>query len=650
MRDAHVTGRKRKAGYLYMRSRQERAEVQLQEQNVENDALRELVEQHKLTLEKKMQNVDELTGLLRENVCMQERAALELEEQKVENAALRVVVEQHKRCEEAVTEELKLIKVMLQKKMENVDALTSLLKAKTVELENQKMKGDELREELNNRNSRVMELEADKFFLNGDFHEKCIVEEQLMQTITQLRQSCLDEKKRQDREGPRKTRIMVKVLRAFQWDESTADPVLLRAVCDFWYGLSECNRATEGDERDTRKRISQREVMNMWKEVTLNGWGGQMRKLIQKEFIRRKRYCPIQMALASDVNSTFNVRAASEIGKCDLSREKYERGLLPSDQTCRRVMQCVYNAAVQNGFSSFPALENGNIWCWGDGDIRFTKGVNRYVFEVYRKIDPDCVMAPEHDPWLVPLTGDGTRVSYRGKSITMCGVKQADVRLPSQHETGKSMNQSRHMYIPALAGYTDESSIMPYFEDFVGAFREIEKRGYCVVDGEQHKVHIRPFVVGDLAFEQKYLQRGGGSGKTTRFCFMCSNTCHYRHKGYPGGCWKCRELGTVYDEETGVQQCLCHDVCTPEFLQWEKERFEALTVRVGTNIPMSKLPPWESVGALRHECCKRCYTAQDRTRLNKMTTESQMQHWLLKRCRRKCSACYVSILNCFAYH
>ena len=195
MRDAHVTGRKRKAGYLYMRSRQERAEVQLQEQNVENDALRELVEQHKLTLEKKMQNVDELTGLLRENVCMQERAALELEEQKVENAALREVVEQHKRCEEAVTEELKLIKVMLQKKMENVDALTSLLKAKTVELENQKMKGDELREELNNRNSRVMELEADNFFLNGDLHEKCIVEEQLRQTITQLRQSCLDEKK-----------------------------------------------------------------------------------------------------------------------------------------------------------------------------------------------------------------------------------------------------------------------------------------------------------------------------------------------------------------------------------------------------------------------------------------------------------------------
>jgi hypothetical protein len=42
--DAHVTGRKRKAGYLYMRSTQERAEAQMQEQNGENAALREVVD------------------------------------------------------------------------------------------------------------------------------------------------------------------------------------------------------------------------------------------------------------------------------------------------------------------------------------------------------------------------------------------------------------------------------------------------------------------------------------------------------------------------------------------------------------------------------------------------------------------------------
>jgi hypothetical protein len=129
----------------------------------------------------------------------------------------------------------------------------------------------------------------------------------------------------------------------------------------------------------------------IWKEVTLDCGAGKMRKELQKEFIRSKRYCPIQMASSSDVNSTFNVRAASDIAKCDLSREKYERGLLPSDQTCRGVMQCVYNAAVQIGFSSFPVHENGNIWCWGDADERFTNGVNRYVYEVYWKLDPQQI-------------------------------------------------------------------------------------------------------------------------------------------------------------------------------------------------------------------------------------------------------------------
>ena len=286
--DGHVTGRKRKPGYLYMRSRQDRAEAQLQEQNVENAALRESVEQLKLMLEKKMQNVDDLTGLLRDSLCTQERVAAQLQGQTGENAALREMVEQQKHCEEALTEELKVIKVVLEKKMDDVDELTRLLNEKIVELEKQEQKCDELREEVNNRNSRVMELEADKFFLNGDLHEKCIVEEQLRQTVTQLRASSLDEKKRQDREGPRKSRIKKNVLTAFQWEESTANPDLLRAVCEFWYALLGSTCATEGDECGNTKRISQREVMKMWKEVTFNGWGGKMRKEIQKEFIRCK--------------------------------------------------------------------------------------------------------------------------------------------------------------------------------------------------------------------------------------------------------------------------------------------------------------------------------------------------------------------------
>ncbi len=129
---------------------------------------------------------------------------------------------------------------------------------------------------------------------------------------------------------------------------------------------------TGDDESEDKQRLTQKDVLKVGKEVTLNGWAGKMREELQKEFIRSKRYCPIQMARSSDVNCTFNVRAASDIAKCDLSWKKYERRLLPSDQTCRRVMQYVYNATVQIGFSSFPVHENGNIWCWGDAVGRFT--------------------------------------------------------------------------------------------------------------------------------------------------------------------------------------------------------------------------------------------------------------------------------------
>ena len=75
-----------------------------------------------------------------------------------------------------------------------------------------------------------------------------------------------------------------------------------------------------------------------------------MRLELEKEFVKSKKFCPIRLAKSSDVDSRFNVSAASAIAHCEEKRKKYERGIIPSDQTCRRVMQCVYNAAVQNGF------------------------------------------------------------------------------------------------------------------------------------------------------------------------------------------------------------------------------------------------------------------------------------------------------------
>ena len=260
--------------------------------------------------------------------------------------------------------------------------------------------------------------------------------------------------------------------------------------------------------------------------------------------------------------------------------------------------------------------------------------MNRYIYEVYQKTAMNSLVT-KNNPWIIPLTGDLARVSLRGKGITMCGVKEADPRLPSQLLTGKTMNHSKNLYTPAVAGYTDEKKMMPYFDEMVAAFMEIEERGYCMFDNDRKYVNIKCVIVADMSFLHKYLNRGGGSATTTCFCFMCSSKSYYRHKGYPGGCQKCRRNNSVYNTETGVQSCLHHDVCTPEFLKWEESRFDDLTQRVSKKIPLTKLPPWESVSALRNECCKRCQSPQEEILLKKKTTEAQLQRWILARCKRK---------------
>ncbi len=161
-------------------------------------------------------------------------------------------------------------------------------------------------------------------------------------------------------------------------------------------------------------------------------------------------------------------------------------------------------------------------------------------------------------------------------------------------------------------------------------------------------------MVADMAFLHKYLGRGGGSANTMCFCFLCSSKCHYHHKGYPGGCWKCRRTKCVYDDETGVQKCHHHDVCTPEFLDvctpeildLEKKRCEELEKRVVHTIPLCKLPPWESVPALRIECIKRCQDLDDHECVKKMSSEAKLQHWLLTRCKRECIMFYWLIIVC----
>jgi hypothetical protein len=89
----------------------------------------------------------------------------------------------------------------------------------------------------------------------------------------------------------------------------------------------------------------------------------------------------------------------------------------------------------------------------------------------------------------------------------------------------------------------------------------------------------------------------------------------------------------VYDTVSGIQKCLHHDLCTPEFLEWERSRFEDLKTQIGPTVPLSKLILYESVPALRVECSRRCDTPEERKSLIKLKTEAQLQKWLLRKCR-----------------
>ena len=536
---------------------------------------------------------------------------------------------------------------MLQELLDANEKLRAEIRAQHAERESYVLMRDkayvEMRKELELQmelyKGKAIELQTENYIVKAELEMMNNRAEGMKSKVAdQVPSNIKDKRKRmgaglqKKKELARKTRSQV--LKAFNWKQDTADPVLLAAACAFWDAFSEHAEGL-GSWRKQR-RVSKFDRMVAWKEITLKGWNGEMHKEIDSEFMTRKRYCAIKMVKASDMESKFNVKVSTDIAHCDPCRKKYSRGLLPSDRTCRRVQQRVYNLAEQLGFVSFPTEQEGNIWCWGDdAGGNFTNGVNRYVYEVYYKAALNAsVTKTSH--WMVPVTGDLARVNLRGKGITMCGVKEADPRLPSQILTGKTMNQSRNLYTPAVAGYTDEKNMMPFFDEMVAAFIEIEKRGYVMIDNECKYVNIKVYVVADMSFLHKYLKRGGGSATTTCFCFLCSSKSHYRHKGYPGGCWKCRKNNNVHDKSTGVQRCLHHDVCTPEFLQWETARFEDLTKRVSKNIPLSKLPPWESVSALRSECCKRCQSQEELDKIKKKTTEAQLQRWLLTRCKRKC--------------
>jgi hypothetical protein len=245
-----------------------------------------------------------------------------------------------------------------------------------------------------------------------------------------------------------------------------------------------------------------------------------------------------------------------------------------------------------------------------------------------------CESVAPIDPWIVPITGDGVRTSNRGTFVTVLGPKMADQRLVNQERSGKTMYQGSDMYTLAAAGYMDEKSLIPYFHLLVNEMLNIEQQQFCVVNGTQFAVYIKTVVIADLAFLHKYMQHGGGSHSATCFCLFCGALRNFQHHGYPGGCRKCRRLGTVYDND-GIQKCRHYEACTAEFLLWQTQRYAELCHLV-SEYPLTSLPAWEYVAQLRIECLKRCVGKWQgwRSRIEKkgkgMMTGQDLSDWIQK--------------------
>jgi hypothetical protein len=344
--------------------------------------------------------------------------------------------------------------------------------------------------------------------------------------------SCLEETIEAAKNEKAKHNVKKKVaeraaFRHFGLSKATSNPLLFRAAVGFCSGCTTVIEEGEG-------RIGNLTRKDIWLQLTCLGFKGKAVAELKKALMNRRRFNVIELARKSDVHSQFNPTAVGAVSKCEMGKKKYERGMLCSDTTLRRTQKRVLKLARHLGFSSFPTEEDGKVWCWGDEHGEFVTAVNRYVYEVYVKARSPLVT--KEKPWLVPLSGDLVRVNSRGNSITMCGPKIADARLPCQQATAKTSNQSRNLYTPAVAGYVDEAHVMKYFDRMVNCFRDIEARGFCVVNNVQHEVFIDVLVVADMSYLHKYLRRGGGSHSCTHFCFLCSISSKYRAEGYPGGC------------------------------------------------------------------------------------------------------------------
>ncbi len=123
-------------------------------------------------------------------------------------------------------------------------------------LQQKKEQLKELRDELSNRKSRVMELEAEKYFLVADVHEQSMVIKELKEKLATVEKKNMEMvRKDKDKQWRGFYRSKLAVLKAFKWEENKISPLVLCATCVFWDALS--GWAPDFDAGCNKKRMSQ---------------------------------------------------------------------------------------------------------------------------------------------------------------------------------------------------------------------------------------------------------------------------------------------------------------------------------------------------------------------------------------------------------
>jgi hypothetical protein len=199
------------------------------------------------------------------------------------------------------------------------------------------------------------------------------------------------------------------------------DDDLIDAALGFWMGSQKY--CMEGKVGKSGPRFRK----DLLYDIVKYGFKGEVWVEIVKEIKQGFRASPVLLAKKQDTESACNSRAVQGMRECLPGYAKGVHGLCVPSQSCINIeKEIAYEASAAAFGSEFPPAENGELWKW---DMK--KGVHMYLKKMYCDIKLDSA-TKESKPLKVVATGDAARMSQRGHTVTVCGLKIVDERHPEQ--------------------------------------------------------------------------------------------------------------------------------------------------------------------------------------------------------------------------